>query len=79
MSSNGDSYIEGAIYAPNGHFKFNSNSSTNTKASYTFMIARRLELNSNAKLNIKLTYDGTTPLPPLLKTMASDATTRLVR
>ena len=79
LSSNSSSYIEGAIYAPNGHFKFSSNSNMNTKASYTFMIARRLDLTSNGKLNLKLTSDGATPLPPLLKTMASDTVTRLVR
>ena len=56
FDSNAISRLEGTIYFPNGSFHSDSNSAIAADSAFTVLIARRIELDSNARLVLNSNY-----------------------
>ena len=63
VNSDSSSYLQGSIYVPNGKLMLNSASTLNQMATFTLVIARTMELNSNGIFVANANYNGATPLP----------------
>lgn len=67
VNSDSSSYLQGSIYVPNGKLMLNSASTLNQTATFTLVIARTMELNSNGTFVANANYNGATPLPNGIK------------
>ena len=64
FNSNSDSRLVGTIYLPNGKFESNSNSTFGIDSAFTILIARTIEINSNARLIVNSDYAASdVPVP----------------
>jgi Putative Flp pilus-assembly TadE/G-like len=70
INSNSSTTLEGTVYMPNGALTLNSIGKANSGASYTIVIARRMELNSGGTFEINTNYKGATPLAAGLEQMS---------
>ena len=70
FDSNNATRLEGAIYLPNGKLELNSNSVIGADSAFTILIARFIEVNSNAELVLNSDY-AASDVPMLLPIAAS--------
>ena len=78
VNSNSATRIAGTVYLPAGALELNSQSTANSLASYTVIVARQLTLNSMGTLYINSDYAAGPPLPPLLKGLKGGQFARLI-
>ncbi len=64
LDSNGEIYFEGSLYFSKGTIHIDSNGVASANSPYTQIIARKLDLDSNAKLTLNNRVCSVDPTPP---------------
>ncbi|MBI4275087.1 MAG: pilus assembly protein [Rhizobiales bacterium] len=80
FGSSSTSVLQGAVYIPNGTVEINCKGSVGASADYTVWVVKRLQIDSNARLQVTNNYAGsTTPLADGLSAMVYGNRPILVR